>query len=93
MPVVYIPTALRHLAEERVRIEVPGATLRQVFAALGEQYPELTARIIEHDDLRADIAVAIDGSILEGSGLVEPVAPDAEIYLVPPLGGGAAPAR
>ena len=88
MPVVYIPAALRHLAEERTHIDLPGVTLRQVFAALAEQYPELTARIIEHDDLRADIAVAIDGSILEGGGLVQAVAPDAEIYLVPPIGGG-----
>ena len=88
MPVVYIPAALRHLSGDRARIEVPGTTLRQVFAALERECPGLSARIIEHDDLRTDMAVAIDGSILEGGGLSQPVHPDAEIYLVPPIGGG-----
>ena len=88
MPVVYIPAALRHLSGDRDRIEVAGANLRQVFEALGRECPALTARIIEDDDLRTDMAVAIDGSILEGGGLIHPVRADAEIYLVPPIGGG-----
>ena len=88
MPVVYIPASLRHLSGDRARIEVAGATLRQVFAALERECPGLSARIIDHDDLRTDMAVAIDGSILEGGGLSQRVRADAEIYLVPPLGGG-----
>ncbi|MEI6136496.1 MAG: MoaD/ThiS family protein [Chloroflexota bacterium] len=88
MAVVHIPASLRHLTGDRDRIGVPGATLRQVVAALDRECPALTAVIIDDDDLRADIAIAIDGSILEGAGLVEPVGPDAEIYLVPPIGGG-----
>ena len=89
MPVVHIPSALRHLSGDRERIEVAGVNLRQVFAGLERECPGLSARIIKNDDLRSDMAVAIDGSILEGGGLVQPVRPDAEIYLVPPIGGGA----
>lgn len=89
MPVVHIPTMLRHLTGDRASIEVDGANLRQVFAALERECPGIAERIIANGDLRADMAVAIDGSILEGGGLVQPVRVDAEIYLVPPIGGGA----
>jgi len=68
---------------------VPGANLRQVFAALEQECPGLSERLLKGDDLRSDMAVAIDGSILEGGGLIQAVPPDAEIYLVPPIGGGA----
>ncbi|MSQ29558.1 MAG: MoaD/ThiS family protein [Dehalococcoidia bacterium] len=88
MPVVHIPAALRSLSGDRARVEVAGANLRQVFAALERECPGLTARIIDGDDLRSDMAVAIDGSILDGGGLIQPVRADAEIYLVPPIGGG-----
>ena len=88
MPVVHIPAMLRHLSGDRTRIAVEGLNLRQVFSALEHECPGITARIIEDGHLRTDMAVAIDGTILEGSGLIQPVRPDAEIYLVPPIGGG-----
>ena len=91
MPVVHIPASLRYLSGDRARIEVAGATLRQVFAALERECPGFSARIIDQDDLRTDMAVAIDGSILEGGGLSQSVRSDAEIYLVPPIGGGSDP--
>ncbi len=89
MPLVHIPTLLRHLSGNRASIEVGGANLRQVFAALEHECPGIGERILADGDLRTDMAVAIDGSILEGGGLVQPVRADAEIYLVPPIGGGA----
>jgi molybdopterin converting factor small subunit len=88
VPVVHVPATLRHLSGDRDRIDVTGANLRQVFSALSEECPALAERIVEDDRLRADIAVAIDGTILEGGGLIQQVRPDAEIYLVPPIGGG-----
>jgi molybdopterin converting factor small subunit len=91
VPVLHVPAPLRSLCEGCDRVEVEGATLRAVFDAVAEQHPELVARIVEDGALRPDIAVAIDGSILDQGGLVEAVAPDAEIYLVPPIGGGAPP--
>ena len=88
MAVVHIPAALRSLTGDRDRIEVAGANLRQVFAALERECPQLAGRIVEDGDIRPDMAVAIDGNILEDGGLFQPVGPDAEIYLVPPIGGG-----
>jgi len=91
MPVVHVPATLRHLSGDRAEVEVSGATLRQVFHALQDECPDLASRVVDDDHFRSDIAVAIDGTILEGSGLIQPVRPDAEIYLVPPIGGGACP--
>src|SRR5712692_9925958 len=88
MPVVHVPASLRNLTDGRDRLDVAGETLRQVFDALERECPDLTARILQGGQLRSDIAVAIDGTILEGSGLIQPVGPNAEIYLVPPIGGG-----
>ena len=91
MPVLHVPAPLRSLCGGCERIEAEGATLRAVFEAITARHPELTARILDAHGLRPDIAVAIDGSILDQSGLTQAVAADTEIYLVPPIGGGAPP--
>jgi len=86
--VLHVPAPLRSLCGGCERIEAEGATLRAVFTAIGEAHPELAERILDEHGLRPTMAVAIDGSILDQSGLTDAVAPDAEIYLVPPIGGG-----
>lgn len=90
MPLVHVPAALRPLTGDLDRIAVEGRTLRQVFVGVGEAYPKLLERILDDaGELRPEMAIAIDGSILEGGELVREVGPDTEIYLVPPIGGGA----
>ncbi|MCA9850640.1 MAG: MoaD/ThiS family protein, partial [Dehalococcoidia bacterium] len=88
MPVLHVPASLRDASGGRERFEVEGTTLREVFAAVRVSAPDLFDRLVEDGDLRPDVAVAIDGSILEDTGMFTDVAPDAEIYLVPPIGGG-----
>ncbi len=88
MPVLHVPASLRSLSGDRDRFEVEGATLRAVFRAVEEQCPELIERIIDNDEVRSDIAVAIDGTILDDGNLTQLLSDDAEIYLVPPIGGG-----
>jgi hypothetical protein len=89
MAIVHVPASLRAFSDGRARFDLEGATLRQVFAALARECPELASRIIEDGAIREDMAVAIDGTILEGGELVLEVSPTTEIYLVPPIGGGA----
>ena len=91
MAVLHVPAPLRSLCGGCEQLEADGATLRAVFASIGEAHPELMARILDEHGLRPTMAVAIDGSILDQSGLTEPVSTDTEIYLVPPIGGGAPP--
>jgi sulfur-carrier protein len=88
MPTLHVPASLRAFSEGRVRFDLEGATLGQVFAALARECPALASRIIEDGAIREDMAVAIDGTILEGGELVLEVTPATEIYLVPPIGGG-----
>jgi len=88
VPVLHVPASLRSLSGDRERFEVEAGTLRALFRAVGEECPELVGRIIEDDALRADIAVAIDGTILDDGNLTQQLRPDAEVYLVPPIGGG-----
>lgn len=88
MPVLHVPASLRSLSGDRDRFEVKATTLRAVFRAIEEQCPELAERIIDHDELRSDIAIAIDGTILDDGNLTKQLSDDAEIYLVPPIGGG-----
>ena len=90
MAILHVPAPLRPLCGGCERVEAAGDTLRAVFAAIGEAHPGLTERILDEHGLRPTMAVAIDGSILDQSGLTEPVGPDTEIYLVPPIGGGGA---
>ncbi len=88
MAVVHVPASLRSLSDGRDRITADGATLREVFRAVAMEFPKLTASIIDDNGLRPEIAVAIDGSILDDSVLLDPVTAETEIYLVPPLSGG-----
>jgi hypothetical protein len=88
MPIIHLPNALQAFCDMRDSVEVTGTTLREVFRNLESICPELTTQIITSEGLRSDLAVAIDGSILDSRGLTETVDTDSDIYLVPPLGGG-----
>ena len=89
MAVVHIPTQMRPFTDGRDCVEVAGATLRQVFAALEAEWPAMREQIVQDGLIRPQLAVAVDGAIAE-SGLVQAVSEDAEIYLIPAIGGGAA---
>ncbi len=88
MASVHLPPALRRFAGDRERVDAPGTTLRQVFAALDAEWPGLAAQIVQDDSILPQLAVAIDGTVVE-SGLGASVGPETEIYLIPAIGGGA----
>ncbi len=87
MALVHIPTHMRSITEGRDRVSVPGQTLRQVFESLEQACPGMKEQVIADGRIRPEIAVFVDGVIAE-SGLVERVSEDAEIHLIPALGGG-----
>ncbi len=62
--------------------QLPAATVKQLFDQLGELHPGLRRHL---DD---GVAVAIDGQIYQDS-LLEPIAPDSEVFLLPQIAGGA----
>lgn len=62
-------------------IEVDAATIKQLLTKLGAQHPKL-APFLNHS-----LAIAINGTIYQGA-LLEPIPPDAEVHLLPPIEGG-----
>jgi sulfur-carrier protein len=87
MAIVHIPTQLRSLTAGVERVEAPGATLRQVLAALEAAYPGLSARLQKDGGISPGLAVSIDGAFTN-RGLLAKVGSESEIYFLPAIGGG-----
>lgn len=87
MPTVFIPNMLRDLAGGAERVEVEGATLRQVIGQLEARFPALAGRLRDGDALAAGLAVSIDGAFAS-RGLLAKVAPTSEVHFLPAIGGG-----
>jgi len=86
---VHIPAHWRDRSGGRVTVEVEGRNLREVFNSLDQACPGMKALITEENgDIRGELAVAINSEVTEGS-LLEPVPENAEIFLIPAIGGGA----
>lgn len=66
-----------------------GETVRQVIEALEEHFPGVKARLYDtdRDALVRGIAVSVDG-ISGELGLLETVAPDAEVHFLVAIAGG-----
>jgi molybdopterin synthase sulfur carrier subunit len=89
MPRVFIQSQLRDLTGGRTEVELPGATLRQVIAALDAEYPGLAARLLDRGGgaLAPSLAVSIDGQVTS-RGLLARVGPTSEVHFLPAIGGG-----
>ena len=62
-------------------LEVEAASVRQLFARLGEKYPALAPH------LEQGLAVAIDGQIYQDA-LFQPIGPDSDVHILPQIAGG-----
>jgi sulfur-carrier protein len=82
MAQVTLTAALARFTNGETEFELNGvATIKQLFRALSERYPEMKPH------LEDGIAVAIDGQLFQDS-LLEPIEPDSEVHLLPQIGGG-----
>jgi len=84
---VTIPATLRSLCGGSPELEVAAATIDELLRAIDARCPGFYARVVEDGRLRPELAFAIDGEILP-LGLHDAIAPDAEVTIVPALGGG-----
>ena len=62
-------------------LELEAASVRQLFARLGEKYPALAPH------LEQGMAVAIDGQIYQDA-LLQPIEADSEVHILPQIAGG-----
>ena len=87
MAAVWIPALLRDLTGGKARVEVPGATVRQVIDNLETAYPGTRGRLCQGDDLEPAISVAVDGEIAR-LRMLQPVRESSEVHFLPAIGGG-----
>ena len=88
MVTVHIPTGLRSLSGERELVQVPGnSSLRQVIENLERECPGMKERLILEGDIHPGIAFFIDDE-QTSEGLIQRVPDEAEIYILPAMGGG-----
>jgi molybdopterin synthase sulfur carrier subunit len=87
MAQVHIPAAWRDLSGGASVLEIKGTSLRQIIAALDQQFPGIAQRACEGDQIAAGLAVSIDGG-LTTRGLLAAVKSDSEIHFLPAIGGG-----
>ena len=81
MAVVVFSSELQRLTGEP-RAEVQAANYVQLISALAAKFPALLA-----SDLQ-DMAIAIDGLIIQEPAFQEPVAPDSEVHFLQRIAGG-----
>lgn len=87
MALVIVPALLRGLCGGAQRLEVEGNTLDGVLRALDQRCPGFYDRIVDGGRVRPELAIAMNGEILS-LPLHEPIAPGAELTIVPAIGGG-----
>ncbi len=78
---ITLSSSLAPFTEGVLELELDVANVRQLFQTLGERYPELRPH------LEAGIAVAIDNEIYQDA-LLQPIARDSEVILIPKIAGG-----
>ena len=89
MATVYIPSMMRKLTAGAQKVEVEGATVRQVIRNLDLMHPGVKGWLVEGHRLKPNISVAVDGTV-SSVGLLEPVGKEAEVHFVAAISGGAA---
>jgi molybdopterin converting factor small subunit len=87
MALVFIPSLMRSLTEQKDRVPIEGKTLRQVVDNLDQQYPGMKELIVENDRVRPGLALAING-VIATTGLMAAVPEEAEVQILPAIGGG-----
>ena len=88
MATVFIPSLMQKLSDGNNRVQVEGATVRQIVNNLDEQYPGFKDRLVEDGRIKGNISVAIDGEITP-LGMLEKVGESSEVHFLPAIGGGA----
>ncbi len=87
MATVHIPTPMRVATDGVARVEIEGATVRDIVDRLEASYPGLGGRLVEDGQLRPGLSVFVDGANV-GRRLRTKLQPDSELFFVEALGGG-----
>lgn len=87
MATVYIPSLMQKLSDGKSKVEIEGASVRQIVNNLDAEYPGFKERLVEDGRIKGNISVAIDGEITP-LGMLEKVGENSEVHFLPAIGGG-----
>jgi molybdopterin synthase sulfur carrier subunit len=78
---------MQNLTSGEHRVKVEGSTIRQIINSLEESYPGFKDRILDNNQIKPNISVAVDGEVTT-LGMLEKVGENSEVHFLPALGGG-----
>jgi molybdopterin synthase sulfur carrier subunit len=84
---IFIPTMLQSLTAGTKQVDFEARNIRQVIEKLDEMFPGIKDRLVEDDEIRPNLAIAIDGDVAI-MGMLEKVGENSEVHFVPAIGGG-----
>jgi len=84
---IFIPTMLQTLTAGTKQVDFEARNIRQVIEKLDEMFPGIKDRLVEDDEIRPNLAIAIDGDVAI-MGMLEKVGENSEVHFVPAIGGG-----
>jgi molybdopterin synthase sulfur carrier subunit len=84
---VQIPLMLAEYTGGQRRLEVPGASLREITEQLEKRFPGIAGQIQQGGKIRPTLVVTVDGQFAS-AGWDTPVGPTSEVCFLPFLGGG-----
>jgi len=87
MATAVIPSLMRKLTGGHDRVTVSGRNLREAIADLDRQYPGIANQLTEDGDIKASIAVSIDGEV-GTNGVLDTIRESSEIHFLPQISGG-----
>jgi|TARA_B100000809_G_scaffold151887_1_gene149227 molybdopterin synthase sulfur carrier subunit len=79
---------MQGLTEGKRRVEIEGATVRQIINNLETAFPGMKERLMDEGEIKPNISVAVDGEVTT-LGMLEKVGEGSEVHFLPAIGGGA----
>lgn len=87
MATVFVPSLMQNLTSGEHRVKVEGSTIRQIINNLEDSYPGFKARILDNNQIKPNISVAVDGEVTT-LGMLQKVGENSEVHFLPAIGGG-----
>lgn len=90
MTIVRIPTPLRTYTQGAAEVEVSGATVRELLAALEQQFPGLGPKLVdEKGAVRRYVNIFVDDEDIRFlQGADTPVTATTQVSVIPAIAGG-----
>ena len=87
MAEVWMSTRMQRFSGGRERVQVLGATVRQIVNNLDQEYPGMKDVLCINTELDPAIAVVIDGET-SNLGMLDKVNENSEVHFIPAMAGG-----